>query len=116
LKTKPVLKEGRSCFDFSKNICTTAKWYRGDLHAHTSLSDGHNASEQAVALIEQQQLDFIFLTEHNTSHTFLPVLEKTLFVPGIEITTDIGHFNVHGLRQPLQMQEEGFTSKSLIEI
>ena len=115
LKTEPVLKDGQNCFDFSKKICATAKWYRGDLHAHTSLSDGHNSLEEAVALIEQQQLDFIFLTEHNSSHTFLPVSEKTLFVPGIEITTDLGHFNVHGPRQSLEMQEAGLTGKSLIE-
>jgi hypothetical protein len=115
LKTERVLKDGQNCFDFSKKICATAKWYRGDLHAHTRLSDGHNTLEQAVALIEQQQLDFIFLTEHNINHTFLPVSAHTLFVPGIEITTDLGHFNVHGPRRPLELQENDFTSKSLIE-
>jgi hypothetical protein len=115
LKTETVLEDGRSCFDFSKKICTTSKWYRGDLHAHTRLSDGHNSLEQAVALIEQQQLDVMFLTEHNTSHTFLPVSGKTLFVPGIEITTELGHFNVHGPGRPLKKQAAGFTSIGLIE-
>ena len=75
LKTEPVLKDGLNCFDFSKKIRATAKWYRGDLHAHTQLSHGHNTLEQAVALIERQQLDFIFLTEHNIHHTFLPISE-----------------------------------------
>jgi hypothetical protein len=115
LKTEPVLKDGLNCFDFSKKICATAKWYRGDLHAHTQLSHGHNTLEQAVALIELQQLDFIFLTEHNIHHTFLPVSEQTLFVPGIEITTGLGHFNVHGPRRTLEMQEADFTGESLIE-
>lgn len=115
LKTEKVLKDGLNFFDFSKKICATAKWYRGDLHAHTQLSDGHNTLEQAVALIEQQRLDFIFLTEHNINHTFLPVSEQTIFVPGIEITTDLGHFNVHGPSRALEMQEADFTGKSLIE-
>lgn len=115
LKTEPVLKDGLNCFDISKIKCTASKWYRGDLHAHTQLSDGHNALEQAVALIEQQQLDFAFLTEHNISHTFLPVSKRTLFVPGIEITTDSGHFNVHGPGRALEMQGAGFSSKGLIE-
>jgi hypothetical protein len=115
LKMDQVLKDELNCFDFSKKICATAKWYRGDLHAHTQLSHGHNTLEQAVALIERQQLDFIFLTEHNIHHTFLPVSEQTLFVPGIEITTGLGHFNVHGPKRILEMQEANFTGKSLIE-
>ena len=115
LKTEPVLKDGLNGFDFTKKICATAKWYRGDLHAHTQLSHGHNTLEEAVALIERQQLDFIFLTEHNILHTFLPVSEQTLFVPGIEMTAGLGHFNVHGPERTLEIQEADFTGESLIE-
>ena len=115
LKTRPVIENGRNCFDMKKIFCAAAKWYRGDLHAHTQLSDGHNTMAEAVALIEQQQLDFIFLTEHNLSHTFLPVSDRTLFVPGIEVTTEAGHLNVHGLSGALTIQAQDFSSNRLIE-
>ena len=36
-------------------------------------------------------------------------------MPGIEITTDLGHFNVHGPKQTLEKPEANFTVKSLIE-
>lgn len=115
LQTITVIKDGRSCFDMKKKVSSAARWYRGDLHTHTQLSDGHHTMEEAVAIVESRQLDFIFLTEHNLSHTFLPVSNRTLFVPGIEITTQAGHFNVHGPIGVLEIQPQDFSSKRLIE-
>ena len=91
-----------------------ATWYRGDLHAHTRLSDGHNSPQQAVAIAAAQQLDFLFLTEHNLCHPQLPASDRTLILPGIEITTSMGHFNVHGPATSLQLADRDLTSAALI--
>src|SRR5471030_667861 len=101
-------------FDYHAMKNPASCWYRGDMHAHTVLSDGHNTLEAAVEIIASQRLDFIFLTEHNICHPTLPDCERTLVLPGIEVTTDKGHFNVHGPVKGLAMRTADCTSEELI--
>lgn len=102
-------------FDYHHSKNNNAAWYRGDLHAHTLLSDGHNTLAAAAQIAEQQALDFFFITEHNICHPALPVTDKTLILPAIEVTTDQGHFNVHGPRRMLNMFNAAYSSAALIE-
>jgi hypothetical protein len=44
-----------------------AGWYRGDLHAHTVHSDGLNTISELAACARQRGLDFLAVTDHNTS-------------------------------------------------
>lgn len=116
LPTVPNLQpDNRIAFDYSALKKPASGWYKGDLHAHTLLSDGHNTLEAAAAIIETQELDFMFLTEHNLCHPALPDSEHTLILPGVEITTDKGHFNVHGPCRGLAMFEAKHASADLIE-
>ena len=101
-------------FDYSKIKSPESRWFRGDLHAHTVLSDGHNTLEAATEIIEHQQLDFMFLTEHNICHPALPDSDRTLILPGVEVTTDKGHFNVHGPLAGLAMRNADYSSEALI--
>ncbi len=111
----PNLNAGHDIiFDYSAMKNPASGWYRGDMHAHTILSDGHNTLEAAVEIIESQQLDFIFLTEHNICHPALPDCQRTLVLPGIEVTTDKGHFNVHGPQRGLVMRDADCSSAALI--
>lgn len=74
------------------------KWYKGDFHTHTQLSDGRDLPRSVVEkVIEEQNLDFYIATEHNLFlHTGWP--ETSLMVlPGMEITTGQGHANLFGL-------------------
>jgi predicted metal-dependent phosphoesterase TrpH len=75
-------------------------WYRGDLHCHTLHSDGDSWPEEVLSAAAEAGLDFLGVTDHNTvSHLAgsgpggngLP-----LVVPGIEVTTYGGHWNVWG--------------------
>lgn len=89
-----------------------AGWYKGDLHMHTANSDGSCRSlsgtpvpcpvfvtAQAAA---RRGLDFIAITDHNTSSTYnaerelQPWFDTVLFLHGREITTFFGHANVFG--------------------
>ncbi|HEV2173449.1 MAG TPA: CehA/McbA family metallohydrolase, partial [Nitrospira sp.] len=88
------------------------RWYRGDLHMHTADSDGSCASQSGkkvpcpVFLTAQaaaeRGLDFIAITDHNTTSQYegmrelQPYFDKLLLIPGREITTFWGHFNVFG--------------------
>jgi len=71
-------------------------WYRGDLHTHTHHSDADGFSVDAlVATARAVGLDFVFLTDHNTT-SGLPALDALsspdlLTCGGIELTTFWGH-------------------------
>lgn len=105
----------RIVFDYSAIRKPESAWYRGDLHAHTSLSDGHNRLDAVADIAVRQKLDFLFLTEHNMCQPVLPDMDEILFLPAIEVTTAMGHFNVHGPRQTLDMYHTTYTSKAMLE-
>ena len=53
--------------------------------------------KEAVGYCEEQNIDFMFLTEHNLIHTGFEK-SNTLFIPAVEITLLKGHLLVYGLR------------------
>ena len=76
-------------------------WYRGDFHSHTVHSDGYNTIDEYVVEARRVGLDFLAITDHNTSSHFeeiaeRPVRNDLLLIPGEEITTAWGHANVWG--------------------
>jgi len=87
-------------------------WYRGDLHAHTGHSDGSCQTQggarapcpvyRTVATAASRGLDFIAITDHNTTSHYAalaelqPAFDKLLLIPGREVTTFQGHANVFG--------------------
>ncbi len=91
---------------------SSAKWYRGDLHLHTGHSDGtcvENDQERqpcpprlTLEAARQAGLDFVAITEHNTTSHHQPLAElqsefdRPLVIRGREITTFQGHLNIFG--------------------
>jgi predicted metal-dependent phosphoesterase TrpH len=91
------------------------RWYRGDLHMHTAHSDGSCASQTgrmvpcpvflSVQTAASRGLDFIAITDHNTGsqndalRELQPYFDRVLLIPGREITTFYGHFNIFGVTQ-----------------
>lgn len=89
------------------------RWYQGDLHAHTMHSDafgcadgrggsGPCATHQVVDAAARLGLDFVAVTDHNTTshHHDLAGLQllhdRLLLLRGQEVTTFYGHANVYG--------------------
>ena len=76
-------------------------WYKGDLHCHTFHSDARGAPELLHAAARQAGLDFLAVTDHNTTtgrRYFHPASSPELvFIRGLEVTTAAGHANVYGL-------------------
>jgi len=96
-------------------------WYRGDLHLHTGHSDGSCDRRSGTARVPcplfltlgtaaTRGLDFVSVTEHNSvsHHNGLreaqPWFDRLLLIPGREITTFFGHFNIHGVTKPLDFR------------
>ena len=40
------------------------KWYKGNLHTHTTRSDGRRTPEECMSLYQEQGYDFLALTDH----------------------------------------------------
>lgn len=82
---------------------TGARWYAGDFHVHSRESGDALASlDEIAALARERGLDFVALSDHNTtSHLdFLVEAQAAhpdlLFVPSVEFTTYAGHANAIG--------------------
>lgn len=77
-------------------------WYRGDLHLHSVFSDGAWHPRQLVAQGQQNGLDLIGTSEHNTNAAARifgrAVPEGFLVVSGEEVTTRNGHWLATGTR------------------
>ncbi|WP_147276251.1 CehA/McbA family metallohydrolase [Sphingomonas aracearum] len=91
-----------------------AGWYRGDFHTHTGHSDAVCRSEPSrnpvpcpvyftLQAARAHKLDFVSVTDHNvTSHiaelaTIAPYFDGLLTIPGREMTTQYGHYNLIGV-------------------
>uniref|UniRef100_E6QM71 Putative secreted protein n=1 Tax=mine drainage metagenome TaxID=410659 RepID=E6QM71_9ZZZZ len=91
------------------------RWYRGDLHMHTAHSDGSCPSQSRKSVpcplfltaqaAVAHGLDFIAVTDHNTESQYndmrelQPYFDRLLLIPGREITTFHGHFNIFGVTE-----------------
>lgn len=81
---------------FDEIVCAENRYYKGDLHGHTIFSDGHNSILEAAAVLEEQKLDYMAFTEHN-SIAFYPGELPCLSIPSFELTLPMGHMNIHGV-------------------
>lgn len=72
-----------------------SRWYKGDLHIHTTCSDGHDTPKCLNLRAERNGLDYYVVTDHNYWHETWP-LSGCMVIPGMEITMDAGHMNVFG--------------------
>jgi hypothetical protein len=96
-------------------LAVGTRWYRGDLHMHTGHSDASCKSQSGrqvpcplfltVQAAASRSLDFIAITDHNTDSQYdqmrelQPFFDHLLLIPGREMTTFHGHFNVFGVTQ-----------------
>ena len=90
-------------------------WYAGDLHTHSGHSDGYHTTAEGlrvpvpvqdlVAAAAAAGLDFLAITDHNTTSQWLeidreqPADRGVLLLHGSEMTTYEGHFNTIGARR-----------------
>lgn len=84
----------------TKNALSGA-WYAGDLHCHSTHSDGDSSVAAVIAHAEERGLDFLALTDHDTnmhgepSHWYDPAYtsKRLVLLYGVEWTSEKGHAN-----------------------
>ena len=75
-------------------------WYRGDLHMHSIYSDGSGTPADIAVKAVEAGLDYFGITDHNRAQSPTGMVSEgdgwPVLVPGVEVTTYAGHFNVWG--------------------
>lgn len=84
-------------------------WLRGEMHSHSTHSDGHYSVEELARRAHAAGLDFLALTDHNTTSGHSEALARTdvVFLPGEELTTFSGHFGLYGLDHTVEWHRDG---------
>ena len=82
------------------------RWYKGNTHAHTTMSDGDSSPEYVAQWYKDHGYDFLVLTDHNvfTDPAALSHLVDSTFllIPGEEVTSSFEDASIHvnGLNIP----------------
>ncbi len=78
-------------------------WYRGELHAHSTESDGDFPVDVVVQAASDFGLDYLALTDHFTHSPWRKlarlVNDKVALLRSCEITSLWGHANLHGIQE-----------------
>ena len=80
------------------------RWYRGDLHVHSTASDGALSRAALGERAREEGLDFIAAADHNNyaENLRLPYVPGVTFVPAVEWTHYKGHMNFFGVTAPFE--------------
>lgn len=80
-----------------------AGWYKGELHAHSTESDGRYEVARVIQAAMDYGMDFFSLTDHSTCSQWHKLAnlqnDRTALIRSAEITSHIGHANLHGLKE-----------------
>ncbi len=78
-------------------------WYRGELHAHSSESDGQYGVGAVVQAAVDRGLDYLALSEHFTVSQWRKMAAwidaPIALLRSCEVTSHHGHANLHGMRE-----------------
>lgn len=69
-----------------------------DLHCHTDASDGELSAKELVLRSENQQVDFLAITDHDTTAALSLAKQyatQTQIIHGVEISTQWNRFDIH---------------------
>jgi hypothetical protein len=72
--------------DFINPFTKSGKWYKGNIHTHSTFSDGTKTVEELVKLYKKAGYDFLSITDHGKVVDVLHLTkENFLMIPGEEI-------------------------------
>ena len=88
-----------------------------DLHIHSSASDGRLSPVEVVRKAAELGLEVMALTDHDTIDGIAPAAGAARdvvglrFIPGVEVSTDVPHGEVHVLGYFIDYEDRGFQAK-----
>jgi predicted metal-dependent phosphoesterase TrpH len=90
---------------------------RADLHTHTTFSDGSLTPTELIEQAVSRGLEVLALTDHDCTDGIAEALEaaqkhpRLLFIPGVELSTDLPREEVHVLGYFLDWQNPRFQDR-----
>jgi len=98
---------------------TGRRWYRGELHLHSTHSDGDWTTAEIAEAARPRDLDFMVLSDHNTTSSYEEfralVDPRTLVIPGAELTTYNGHCLAIGVEEWMDWRT-GLAGRSINDV
>lgn len=96
-------------FISSCNQKVETNWYRGNTHAHSTLSDGDTVIGAAVRWYNDHGYHFLLMSDHNTTSypensDSLTLREDFILIPANEITGEV-HFTAMNVTKPMTYRE-----------
>ena len=91
------------------------RWLAGDLHVHSTASDGKLSPNELGQMAKKKGLDFLAIADHNNycENFNLPKIPGLTFIPAVEWTHYKGHINFYGVNAPF---ENSFIANDLSEM
>lgn len=80
------------------------KWYRGNTHAHTNLSDGDSSVDEVIKTYVDYGYDFLLITDHNK--TYVQSHPDILIIPGNELSGKGYHMTAFNVEKELSIPED----------
>jgi DNA polymerase (family X) len=98
---EPELREGggeiKAAADGSLPKLVTREDIRGDLHCHTTLSDGHNTLEEMTEAARKRGYSYLAVTDHSASHGFGNDVQPDALLARVEEVRELNR-RIRGLR------------------
>ena len=100
-EARPAVAEARPAVATAQPSSAAARWFKGNLHAHTLNSDGDSTPDEVVRWYREHGYDFLVLTDHNflTGVDGLNAMQgapgRFLVVRGEEVTSSVDRKPIH---------------------
>jgi len=100
-RVQPPVETHPAPFFDQRILNTQPGWYRGELHAHTTESDGSLSVSELITYAEESKLDYLSISDHVTVSQWWRVDRdrppNLTLINACEMTGKHGHANMHGL-------------------
>jgi hypothetical protein len=85
----------------------SGEWLRGNLHSHTTVSDGTRPAEEVIADYEQRGYDYLAISDHDQFVDPRSYQDRTklILLPAVEVTARGPHILHIGATEPVEPSE-----------
>lgn len=102
------------------------KWYKGNLHTHTTVTDGRKTPEEVISLYRDNGYDFLALTDH-WKHSETRMTEDGMLllrgceynINGADVLAGVFHIVAIGEKEPAKLDREkangDYTAQDIID-
>jgi len=99
--------------EFNNPFKKKGSWYKGNLHLHTTNSDGSYTPEEICTLYKEAGYDFVSITDHGKVTPVKKNLPSFLVIKGAELNN--GNFHVVALGLKKEFSVENFSYQEIID-